>query len=152
MGRNGRGLDKDTVPEFLWKDWGNSWICLCNLACDTAESRTETKFALPMRLACSVFFYISICFRFEYNFIYRYVSGLNTISVLYCIYIYTSIHTGICGPGSSVGIATGYGLDGPGIEKKNPGGARFSAPVQTGQTGPGAHQPSEQWVPCLFRG
>ena len=25
------------------------------------------------------------------------------------------------GPGSSVGIATGYGLDGPGIEKKNPG-------------------------------
>jgi hypothetical protein len=33
-----------------------------------------------------------------------------------------------CGPGSSVGIATGYGLDVPGIE--------FSAPVQTG---PGAH-------------
>ena len=36
------------------------------------------------------------------------------------------------GPGSSVGIATGYGLDGPG---SNPGGGRFSAPVQTG---PGA--------------
>jgi hypothetical protein len=29
------------------------------------------------------------------------------------------------GPGSSVGIATGYGLDGPGIEKKIPVGARF---------------------------
>jgi hypothetical protein len=29
-----------------------------------------------------------------------------------------------CGPGSVVGIATGYRLDGPGI---NPGGARFSA-------------------------
>jgi hypothetical protein len=42
------------------------------------------------------------------------------------------------GPGSSVGIATGYGPHGPGIEsnKKNPGGARFSARVQTG---PGAH-------------
>ena len=38
------------------------------------------------------------------------------------------------GPGSSVGIATGYGLDGPGIESR--WGARFSAPVQTG---PGAH-------------
>ena len=31
---------------------------------------------------------------------------------------------------SSVGIATGYGLDGPGIESR--WGARFSAPVQTG--------------------
>jgi len=34
------------------------------------------------------------------------------------------------GSGSSVGIATGYGLDGPGIESR--WGARFSAPVQTG--------------------
>ena len=39
----------------------------------------------------------------------------------------------MCGPGSSVGIATDYGLDGPG-----PGGARFSAV----QTGPGAHPAS----------
>ena len=31
---------------------------------------------------------------------------------------------------SSVGIATAYGLDGPGIESR--WGARFSAPVQTG--------------------
>jgi len=41
------------------------------------------------------------------------------------------------GPGSVVGIATGYGLDGPGIESR--WGARFSAPVQTG---PGAHTAS----------
>ena len=38
---------------------------------------------------------------------------------------------------SSVGIATHYGLDGPGIESR--WGARFSAPVQTG---PGAHPAS----------
>ena len=38
------------------------------------------------------------------------------------------------GPGSVVGIGTGYGLDGPGIEFRWE--ARFSAPVQTG---PGAH-------------
>ena len=38
---------------------------------------------------------------------------------------------------SSVGIATRYGLDGPGIESQ--WGARFSAPVQTG---PGAHPAS----------
>jgi hypothetical protein len=29
------------------------------------------------------------------------------------------------GPGSAVGIATAYGLDGPGIEKKNPGGGEI---------------------------
>ena len=41
---------------------------------------------------------------------------------------------GPCGPGSLVGIATGYGLDGPGIESRWE--ARFFAPVQTG---PGSH-------------
>jgi hypothetical protein len=41
------------------------------------------------------------------------------------------------GPGSSVGIATGYGMDGPGIESL--WGARFSAPVRTD---PGAHPAS----------
>ena len=40
-------------------------------------------------------------------------------------------------PGSVVGVATGYGLDGPGIESR--WGARFSAPIQTG---PGAHPSS----------
>jgi len=34
----------------------------------------------------------------------------------------------------AVGIATRYGLDGPGIESQW-GGARFSAPVQTGLGG-----------------
>jgi hypothetical protein len=38
------------------------------------------------------------------------------------------------GLGSSIGTATGYRLDGPGIKSR--WGARFSAPVQTG---PGAH-------------
>jgi len=42
-----------------------------------------------------------------------------------------------CRPGSSVGIATAYGLEGPGIEYR--WGARFSAPVQTG---PEAHPAS----------
>jgi hypothetical protein len=42
---------------------------------------------------------------------------------------YISIKQG-CGPGSSLGIVTGYGLDGPGIESR--WGTRFSAPVQTG--------------------
>jgi len=51
------------------------------------------------------------------------------------------------GPGSSVGIATDYGLAGPGMESQ--WGARFSAPVQTG---PGPTQPPVQWVPGLSEG
>ena len=42
----------------------------------------------------------------------------------------------ICGPGSSVGIATDYGLDGPGIESR---WGRDFPPIQTG---PGAHPAS----------
>jgi hypothetical protein len=46
-------------------------------------------------------------------------------------------HSHTRGPGSVVGIANNYGLDGPGIEFRWE--ARFSAPVQTG---PGAHPAS----------
>jgi hypothetical protein len=49
--------------------------------------------------------------------------------------------------GSVVGIATAYGLDGPGIESR--WGARFSAPVQTG---PEAHSASCTMGTGLSRG
>ena len=52
-----------------------------------------------------------------------------------------------CGPGSVVGIATGYGLDGPGIESR--WGARFSTPVQTG---PGARPASRTMGTGSFPG
>ena len=54
-------------------------------------------------------------------------------TVLYLIKLSTHIR----GPGSVLGIATGDGLDGSGIESRC--GARFSAPVQTG---PGTHPAS----------
>ena len=57
------------------------------------------------------------------------------------LYIGHTVAKGYCSPGThmgrdtSVGIATRYGLDGPGIESRW-GGARLFAPVQAG---PAAH-------------
>jgi hypothetical protein len=52
----------------------------------------------------------------------------------------------ICGPGSSVGIATSYGLEGPGIEFCwGPDFPHLFRP-KLGQT-----QPNVQWVPGLSR-
>jgi hypothetical protein len=51
-------------------------------------------------------------------------------------------------PGSSVGIATGYGQDGPGIGKKTRRGQDFS---HTFRPVMGHSQPPVRWVPGLSR-
>ena len=51
-----------------------------------------------------------------------------------------------CGPGSSVGIATDYGLDDPG---SNPGGDEIFRPSKQAL---GPTQPPVKWVPDLSRG
>jgi hypothetical protein len=76
---------------------------------------------------------------------YIFPKGVNRF--LLALYAFHGRYIKILRPGSSVGIATGYELDGPGIESR--WGERFSAPVQTG---PGAHPASCTRVPALSRG
>ena len=62
-------------------------------------------------------------------------------SLIFIYYIYY-----ICGPGSSVGIATDYGLDGPG---SNSGGDEIFRPSRPAL---GSTQPPVKWVRGLSRG
>jgi hypothetical protein len=53
-------------------------------------------------------------------------------------------------PGSSVGIATDYGLEGPRIEKKNPGGGEIF--LHTPRPALGPTQSPVQWVAGISLG
>ena len=57
-----------------------------------------------------------------------------------------TIQSLVCGAGSSVGIATDYGLDGPG---SNPGEDEIFRPSRPAL---GPTQPPVKWVPCLSWG
>jgi hypothetical protein len=55
------------------------------------------------------------------------------------------LHVSVCGPGSSVGIATDYGLGGPGIE------SRWGKIFRPSRLALGPTQPPVQWAPGLSR-
>jgi hypothetical protein len=57
----------------------------------------------------------TLAFYDKYEVMYIYFPTKN---IYIYIYIYSYSYIGSSGRGSSVGIATGYGLDGPGIESR----------------------------------
>jgi len=70
--------------------------------------------------------------------VFRYVGSIFELHKSY---------TSQCGPGSVVGIATGYGLDGPRIESRWGRDFPYLSRPALGPT-----QPPVQWVPGLSRG
>ena len=79
---------------------------------------------------------------------YRVPGGLLKISARLTLRLCTELLFVLCllrGPGSSVGIANDYGLDGPG---SNPGGDEI---FRQSRSALGPTQPPVQGVPGLFR-
>ena len=116
-----------------------SHTSLQSCVCCTDNAGRVSKADIPViwsTMSCSLAFKSNRS-TFKYECRQAMLHAQHLIYKCFCCLRIPSTSKSIGGPGSSVGIATGYGLDGPGIESRC--GARFSAPVQTG---PGAHPAS----------
>jgi hypothetical protein len=91
--------------------------------------------------------YHSVVMKYEHLSNFSLKSNLTPLCVLSLIYRYVVGHLDAVGPGSSVGIATGYRLDSPGIDSRC--GRDF---LHLSRPALGSIQSSVQWVLGLSRG
>jgi len=125
---SGRGLCDGLItrPEESYRLW-------CVIECDLETSRMRRPW--PTGGCCAKRIEIWLFHnRFAWN-------GADKMRVcIKFISAYLHIH---CGPGSSVGIANYYGLDGPG---SNSGGDEI---FRSSRPALGPTQPPVQWAPCF---
>ena len=133
---------------FLWQT-GSAYF-LMNRSKPYVSYRTSCTyfFSKLLQLYClqsSLYIeYSTANFRFVVCWPFDSSMAVSVLEYIY-IYIYIYIRVCVCGPGGPVGIATDYGLEGPG---SNPGGDEIFRPSRPDL---GLTQPPVKWAPGLSR-
>ena len=113
-----------------------SYLCLS--VCHISTNKLHCRYERSKMINLSCLIQVSVTwYRCAFFVIRVFILLSDKHSIKNLVYEFLFDTTTCVGRDSSVGIATRYGLDGPGIESR--WGARFSAPVQTD---PGAYPAS----------